>query len=152
LRRHQEGRDRTLTVYANLGETEIASSRKEFIVAAKQANRPPVPAGQDATLRQQIVALLQQRTVSAKDLSMAIGLPEKQVYHHLEHIRRSFQQQRKMLRIDPAVCKKCGFIFEKRQRFQKPGKCPVCRGQAIEEPRFSLPGSLSDLTQNSIIP
>lgn len=110
-------------------------------MTAKQANRPPVPAEQAATLRQQIVALLQQRTVSVKDLSMAIGLPEKQVYDHLEHIRRSFQKQRKTLRIDPAVCKKCGFIFEKRQRFQKPGKCPVCRGEAIEEPRFSLMNS-----------
>lgn len=111
-------------------------------MAAKQANRPPVPAEQAVTVRQQIVTLLEQRTVSAKDLSMAIGLPEKQVYHHLEHIRRSFQQQRQTLRIDPAVCKKCGFVFEKRQRFQKPGKCPVCRGQAIEEPRFSLSGSV----------
>ncbi len=135
----QEGRDRSPTVYANLGEMKIVSSRKEFVVTAKQVNRPPVPAEQVATLRQQIVVLLQQRSVTAKDLSMAIGLPEKQVYHHLEHIRRSFQQQRKTLRIDPSVCKRCGFIFEKRQRFQKPGKCPVCRGQAIEEPRFSLP-------------
>jgi hypothetical protein len=123
----------------NLGKMEIVSSRKELVVATKPVNRPPVPVEQAATWRQQIVALLQQRTVSAKDLSMAIGLPEKQVYHHLEHIQYSFQQQRKTLRIDPAVCKKCGFIFEKRQRFQKPGKCPVCRGQAIEEPRFSLP-------------
>lgn len=107
-------------------------------MAAKQAHRPPVPVEQDATLRQQIVALLEQRKVTAKDLSMAIGLPEKQIYNHLEHIQRSLQQQKKTLCIDPSVCKKCGFVFKKRQRFQKPGKCPACRGQAIEEPRFSL--------------
>ncbi|OEU74513.1 MAG: transcriptional regulator [Desulfuromonadales bacterium C00003107] len=111
-------------------------------MTVKKAHRPPVPVEQATTLRQQIVALLQRQTVSAKDLSMAIGLPEKQVYDHLEHIRRSFQQQRKTLRIEPARCKKCGFVFEKRQRFHKPGKCPACRGQAIEEPRFSLPGSV----------
>lgn len=110
-------------------------------MAAKQANRPPVPVERAATLRQQIVILLQQQSVSAKDLSMAIGMPEKQVYDHLEHIRRSFQQQGKTLRIEPARCKKCEFVFEKRQRFQKPGKCPACRGQSIEEPRFSLPSS-----------
>lgn len=107
-------------------------------MAAKQANTPTVPVERAATLRQQIVALLQQRAVTAKDLSMAIGMPEKQVYDHLEHIRRSFHQQGKPLRIEPARCKKCGFVFEKRQRFHKPGKCPVCRGQTIEEPRFSL--------------
>ncbi|APG26786.1 transcriptional regulator [Syntrophotalea acetylenivorans] len=110
-------------------------------MADKQALRPPVPVERAATLRQQIVAVLQQRSVSAKDLSMEIGMPEKQVYDHLEHIRRSFKKQGKSLRIEPARCKKCGFIFEKRQRFHKPGKCPACRGQAIEEPRFSLLGS-----------
>ena len=108
-------------------------------MTARQAKSPPVPTEQTATVRRQIVALLQQQPQSAKDLSMAIGLPEKQVYDHLRHIRRSAQQQRGPLRIEPAVCKKCGFIFAKRQRFQKPGKCPVCRGQAIEEPRFFLP-------------
>ncbi|MEZ4485715.1 MAG: transcriptional regulator [Syntrophotaleaceae bacterium] len=107
-------------------------------MTSRQAKSPPVPVEQPATVRRQIVALLQQRSQSAKDLSMAIGIPEKQVYDHLLHIRRSSQQQRGTLRIEPAVCKKCGFIFAKRQRFQKPGKCPVCRGQAIEEPRFFL--------------
>ncbi len=110
-------------------------------MTTRQAKSPPVPVEQPATLRQQIVALLQQQAVSAKDLSMAVGLPEKQIYHHLEHIRRSFQQQQKQLHIEPAVCKKCGFSFTKRQRFHKPSKCPICRGQAIEEPRFSLPSS-----------
>ncbi len=109
-------------------------------MTVRRAHRPPVPVEQDATLRQQIVALLQRQTVSAKDLSTAIGLPEKQIYDHLEHIRCSFQKQRKSLRIEPAQCKKCGFVFEKRQRFHKPSKCPICRGQAIEEPRFSLLG------------
>ena len=106
-------------------------------MTARQAKEPPVPVEQPATVRRQIVELLQLQTLSAKDLSQAVGLPEKQVYDHLEHIRRSCQQ-RSQLAIEPAVCKKCGFIFKKRQRFQKPGKCPVCRGQAIEEPRFFL--------------
>ncbi len=110
-------------------------------MAARQAKEPTVPVERDATLRQQIVALMQEHWVTAKDLSMEIGMPEKQVYAHLEHIRRSFHQQGRPLRIEPARCKKCGFVFGKRQRFQKPGKCPTCRGQAIEEPRFFLPDS-----------
>lgn len=106
-------------------------------MTANQAKAPPVPVEQFDTVRRQIVVLLQQQALSAKDLSQAVGLPEKQVYNHLEHIRRSCQK-RSRLRIEPAVCKKCGFVFKKRQRFQKPGKCPICRGQAIEEPRFFL--------------
>lgn len=108
-------------------------------MTVRQTQSPPVPAERTATVRRQIVVLLQQQPHTAKDLSMAIGLPEKQVYDHLQHIRLSYQQQGGALRIEPAVCKKCGFVFAKRQRFQKPGKCPVCRGQAIEEPRYFLP-------------
>lgn len=106
-------------------------------MTAKQPKEPPIPVEQYDTVRRQIAVLLQQQALSAKDLSQAVGLPEKQVYNHLEHIRRSCRKCSE-LRIEPAVCKKCGFVFKKRQRFQKPGKCPVCRGQAIEEPRFSL--------------
>lgn len=107
-------------------------------MTASRTKLPPVPAERPATVRQQIVALLQQRSLSAKELSMALGLPEKQVFNHLQHIHSSFQKQRRQLAIEPAVCKKCGFVFKKRQRFTKPSRCPLCRGQAIEEPRFSL--------------
>jgi hypothetical protein len=38
----------------------------------------------------------------------------------------------------PAVCKKCGFVFAKREKLKRPGKCPVCRGESIREPRFTI--------------
>jgi len=38
------------------------------------------------------------------------------------------------LMIVPAECKKCGFVFAKRDKFRKPGKCPVCKGESIQEP------------------
>jgi len=100
---------------------------------------PPIPAERAATLRQQIMDLLQRQPMTAKDLSMAIGIGEKQVFPHLEHIQQSLRQQNRSLQITPAVCKHCGFIFKKRERFKKPGKCPVCRSEAIEEPEFCLP-------------
>jgi predicted Zn-ribbon and HTH transcriptional regulator len=100
---------------------------------------PPIPAEQLATLRQQIMDLLAQQPMTAKDISMAIGIGEKQVFPHLEHIQQSLRRQNRSLHITPPVCKHCGFTFTKRERLKKPGKCPVCRGEAIEEPVFALP-------------
>jgi hypothetical protein len=33
---------------------------------------------------------------------------------------------------------KCGFIFRKRDRLKKPGRCPVCHGEHIQDPLFSI--------------
>lgn len=100
---------------------------------------PPIPAERAATLRQQIMNLLQRQPMTAKDLSMVIGIGEKQVSPHLEHIQQSLRQQNRSLQVTPSICKHCGFAFKKRERFKKPGKCPVCRGEAIEDPVFFLP-------------
>jgi predicted Zn-ribbon and HTH transcriptional regulator len=100
---------------------------------------PPVPAERAATLRQQIMDLLPRHPMTAKDLSMAIGIGEKQIYPHLEHIQQSLRQQNRSLQVTPSICKQCGFVFKKRERFKKPGKCPVCRSESIEEPVFFLP-------------
>lgn len=38
----------------------------------------------------------------------------------------------------PAQCLGCGFIFSKRERLTRPGKCPVCRHGQISEPLFAV--------------
>ncbi|RLF80089.1 transcriptional regulator, partial [Thermococci archaeon] len=40
------------------------------------------------------------------------------------------------LLIQPAQCKKCGFIFKPEIRI--PGRCPKCKSEWIEEPRFKI--------------
>lgn len=100
---------------------------------------PPIPAERSATLRQQIMELLARQPMTAKEISMAVGIGEKQVFPHLEHLQQSLRRQNRSLQISPPVCRHCGFTFAKRTRLKKPGKCPVCRGQAIEEPVFALP-------------
>ncbi len=75
---------------------------------------------------------------SAKDLSAAARIPEREVSGHLEHIRKTLASSGRHLVIIPAECKKCGFVFSKRERLKKPGKCPVCKGESIREPLFSL--------------
>ncbi len=99
---------------------------------------PSIPAEMHDTVRREIIAVLEQGEHSARDLSSEVKIPEKEVYSHLEHIRKTMNTAGRHLAITPAECKKCGFVFSKRERLKKPGKCPVCRGEAIYEPLFSI--------------
>jgi predicted Zn-ribbon and HTH transcriptional regulator len=40
--------------------------------------------------------------------------------------------------MEPACCRACGFVFHKRERFRKPGRCPSCQHSFIEEPVFRI--------------
>ncbi len=100
--------------------------------------KPFVPIERHETIRQKIAVLLEGNTLSAKDISVEIGVSEKEAYDHLEHIERTAHQKNKTFVVTPAECKKCGFVFRKREKLKKPGRCPVCRNEAILEPLFSI--------------
>lgn len=93
---------------------------------------------QTATLRRQMLELLSGATLTAKELSGLLALPEREVYGHLEHLRRSLQGSGRDLAIIPARCLKCDFEFSNRQRLKKPGRCPRCRASHISEPLFTI--------------
>lgn len=104
----------------------------------RKSKEPFVPVERQETIRQQIISLLEGNALSAKDISTDIRVSEKEAYEHLEHIQRTINKTKHNFVIMPAVCKKCGFIFRKRERLKKPGRCPVCRGELIQEPLFSV--------------
>ena len=104
----------------------------------KKFKEPFVPVERQETIRQKIMSLLDGRTLSARDISIDVGVSEKEVYEHLEHIQRTINKRERNFIVTPAVCKKCGFVFRKRDRLNKPGKCPVCRNEIIQEPFFSV--------------
>jgi len=97
-----------------------------------------VPQEKHETVRQEIISVLTGRTLSAREISAEVGFSEKEVVDHLGHIRIAVRKSKERLVIIPAECKKCGFRFKKRERLNKPGKCPICRSQQIQEPRFSI--------------
>ena len=104
-----------------------------------KSKSPPVPGEKSDTTRREIVAvLLDGSMLTARDISMRVRISEREVYQHLEHIRRSFQKRDCQLITTPARCNDCGFLFKKRERLKKPGKCPVCRGESIQHPLFSI--------------
>ena len=90
------------------------------------------------TLRQQIILLLSDAEMSAREISGQIGIPEKEVAEHLVHIARSVSRQDKKMMMTPATCLACGYGFENRQRFTRPGRCPQCKKSHIQSPRFSI--------------
>jgi predicted Zn-ribbon and HTH transcriptional regulator len=106
---------------------------------ARRPKEPHEPVERPETLRREIVGLLREQTLSARDISQLVGIPEREVYEHLRHIRRSMGGRGKALTVVPARCRQCGFVFSQREKLTKPGRCPACRRQSIEEPLFSLP-------------
>lgn len=106
----------------------------------KREREPVIPRTAQETTRHAIMALLIEGPISAKEISAAVSLPEKEVANHLEHIRRSLHTTGAVLEVEPAECRHCGFVFVKRERMSAPSKCPVCRNEAICDPLFSIRG------------
>jgi len=90
------------------------------------------------TLREQMMMLLSENEMSAREISSAVGIGEKEVYDHLFHISRSIRSQGKKLVIRPSECMGCGYVFEKRKRFTRPGRCPLCKSEHIKQPLYRV--------------
>jgi len=96
---------------------------------------PQIPADRADTVRHEIVALLTAESLTAREISELVGIGEKDVLAHLEHVRIALHGG---LVWEPALCMACGFSFHKRERLKGPGRCPVCKSEHIAEPRFSV--------------
>ncbi|MCP4631267.1 MAG: transcriptional regulator [bacterium] len=90
------------------------------------------------TIRQQIIELLTDEQMDARELSQAVGIKEKEVYDHLTHIARSVAAMGSKLTIRPSECLKCGYVFQNRRRFTRPGRCPRCRESQLTTPFYRI--------------
>jgi transcriptional regulator len=108
------------------------------VVRRQKPKEPFVPAERHETIRKEILSLLLDQYLSAKEISGEVHISEKDVYDHLEHIARSTHKTGHHLTVISAECTKCGFVFKKRERLKKPGRCPVCHGEKIQEPLFAI--------------
>jgi len=100
------------------------------------AERQPPPRGQ--TIRDSLRRELRAGWVSARQLSTLVGISEKAVPGHLEHLEKSAAGAGERFEIEAAVCSKCDYVFDDRDRMTKPSRCPACKGQRIEPPRFRI--------------
>jgi transcriptional regulator len=91
------------------------------------------------TVRQSLIDELLRGEWTARELSKVLRRSEKEIYEHLAHINRTLASRNMRLRIIPARCLECDYSFGSRNRFTSPGRCPRCRGEHIENPRFRIP-------------
>lgn len=64
-------------------------------MTAKQAMKPkqaPLAAQREDTLRQSMIALLRQNSLTTREISEQVGVAEREVYAHLEPIRQSLHR------------------------------------------------------------
>jgi len=97
-----------------------------------------MPKRVEQTIRQRMMALLSEKAYGTRGLSKILGIREREVLDHFAHIARSLSAQKKKLVTMPCRCLICGYVFEDRKRFTRPGRCPRCRCERIEEPRFQV--------------
>jgi transcriptional regulator len=99
--------------------------------------RLPRPANETirAALR---AALTGDRSLTALELSSLVGIAHKQVDEHLEHLQRSLAGAGDELVVEPARCMGCEYIFRDRGKLSRPSRCPKCKGERIEPPRFRI--------------
>jgi predicted Zn-ribbon and HTH transcriptional regulator len=90
------------------------------------------------TIRQKIVLLLNDKEMTAREISRAVGIREREVYEHLPHIARSALAQERKLAVLPFRCMSCGYVFEQRKRFTRPSRCPRCKKTHLETPTYRL--------------
>ena len=106
-------------------------------MARSQAPRPDL---RSATVRQSLLEALREGLASARDLSKRVGIPERDVAGHLEHLERSLRHGDERLVVEPPLCLACGFAFRRRERHRhtRPGRCPACHERRISLPRFRI--------------
>jgi predicted Zn-ribbon and HTH transcriptional regulator len=89
------------------------------------------------TRRQDLLALLAAGPRSASFLARALGVERRDIEDELRHAIRTARAAGVDVRIEPARCKGCGFLFAE-TRLLKPGRCPRCKGSRIFEPQIGL--------------
>lgn len=96
------------------------------------------PRARGETVRQALRAALERDTWTARELSAEVSIREREVAAHLEHLARSLPREGAELVVEPARCVACDFAFRKRDRLAAPSRCPKCRSERIEPPRFRV--------------
>src|SRR4030067_456298 len=90
--------------------------------------KPIPPPDRKETVRRKILSLLSETPLTALQISASAGIPEKEVYAHLPHVKKTVGRLGERLLVTPAECNACGFTFRKRGGPGQPGGCPAWRG------------------------
>lgn len=89
--------------------------------------------------RRHLIDLLAEGPRSISSLARELGTTRGEMEDDLRHAIRSARAQGHDVRVVPARCKSCGFVFGD-EKLARPGRCPACRGTRLYEPMIALEG------------
>jgi len=96
--------------------------------------------------RERIVEILRrtQRPLRVEEIAMILGLEpsrKREIYEHLTHIAKTIRRQssgKEVLIMELPKCRDCGFIFKNLKKPKEPSRCPKCKSERIDPPRFKI--------------
>ena len=93
----------------------------------------------DRTPRQRIIELITGTRLPSHQLAQMLGIAERQVEDHLEHVVKSIARDKtRRFILEPSRCQDCDFVFRDRRRLTRPSRCPTCRSEDITAPRYGI--------------
>ncbi len=93
----------------------------------------------ERTPRQRILDLIAGTRLSSHQLAQLVGIPERQVEEHLEHVVKTVARDRtRRFILEPSTCQDCDFVFKDRRRLTRPSRCPRCHSEGITAPRYGI--------------
>jgi predicted Zn-ribbon and HTH transcriptional regulator len=95
------------------------------------------PRERSATIRQQIIELMKEGPVTPLDISGRLRISEREAAAHLEHAVASASRGH-AVRVTPARCRACGFVFKDRAKVKRPSRCPRCKETRLEPATYSI--------------
>ncbi len=87
--------------------------------------------------RRDLFDLLATQPRSVSSIARDLGLRRDDVEEDLQHAIRSARAAGYRVRVKPAECRACGFMFGD-DRLRKPSKCPACRSTRIFEAQIAI--------------
>lgn len=81
--------------------------------------------------------MLLEHPMTVNEIARFVEQTSKDTAEDLEHFLLSLKHSDFRAAIEPAECRKCGFVFGT-DKLRKPSKCPKCKGTWLTEPRISL--------------
>ena len=93
----------------------------------------------DRTPRQRLIEVLTGTRLATHRLAQMVGIPERQVEEHLEHVVKSVSRDRtRRFILEPARCQECDFVFRDRRKLTRPSRCPHCKSEGVIPPRYGV--------------
>lgn len=94
----------------------------------------------ELTRREKIIALLidADKPLTLREIANILEEKERTIERDMKHVSKTIRRKYKGKRLVmyPAVCRKCGYTL--RSDNINPGKCPKCKSEWLEKPRFQV--------------